>query len=587
MDFSFFEKLNIRKFKKMTCLGHKPRRLVLYPGFNNFISRIIDGNTIQKSFDRINFFDDEFKITSPEFSYAFIIPPEIEVMRHVKFVYDLARKEFPKIVDDGSKFYIELWFQPRVNNIVNAWMVDMNFAPQSILDTFPSRDHPSIGEPCPRLEVSNLELDVTPLDDDVLTIESPYSYVRAWSLRDLTVVSEVRQALDVIRSHTGFSSITAIGTLSTAIAKTLNQPAPDNQTQLILIDRSVDLITPTITQMNYEGIIAEFFGIDCGLVKVTNEKGGQQLQLLSSKEDDLFGAMRSMNLQEASSEIDRRTKAVNSTFNQKSKGDSLEDGLSRFRQTAKVSVENKTLIDHFNLTQKALEKMEHSKYLKKIMNEEANALSGASTIKPLVTTMLESGDDFLEIVRILCLESLLKGGFDNKEYAKYVNQIIFNYGFQMVLYLIRLQDTGLFTQSSSFKWYKYVKDFQLFVPDWDRKEPKQEEAAPYLGYVPLSIRYIQKVLNGEFDAVSKAVKELNQESYDSNNESKAPRRSGNILVCFVGGCTHSELNALRRLEMLDNNYRNVTFQLLTTSMTSSKDFFKNIAYMIPGWKSTV
>ena len=147
------------------------------------------------------------------------------------------------------------------------------------------------------------------------------------------------------------------------------------------------------------------------------------------------------------------------------------------------------------------------------MNEEANALSGASTIKPLVTTMLESGDDFLEIVRILCLESLLKGGFDNKEYAKYVNQIIFNYGFQMVLYLIRLQDTGLFTQSSSFKWYKYVKDFQLFVPDWDRKEPKQEEAAPYLGYVPLSIRYIQKVLNGEFDAVSKAVKELNMKIF--------------------------------------------------------------------------
>lgn len=67
-------------------------------------------------------------------------------MRHVKFIYKLARKDFPKIVDDGPKFYIELWFQPRINNAVSAWMVDMNFAPKSLLDSFPSRDHPSTGE---------------------------------------------------------------------------------------------------------------------------------------------------------------------------------------------------------------------------------------------------------------------------------------------------------------------------------------------------------------------------------------------------------------------------------------------------------
>lgn len=32
--------------------------------------------------------------------------------------------------------------------------------------------------------------------------------------------------------------------------------------QLILIDRSVDLLTPMVTQLTYEGLIDELFGID-------------------------------------------------------------------------------------------------------------------------------------------------------------------------------------------------------------------------------------------------------------------------------------------------------------------------------------
>ncbi|OHS97733.1 Sec1 family protein [Tritrichomonas foetus] len=581
MDFSFFEKLNVRKFRKMTNIGHKPRRLVIHPRLNNFISRIIDGETIQKQFNSIHFFDDDFKIMSDEYCYAFIIPPEVEVMRHVKFIVDLARNELPKSAQN-PKFFIELWFQPRINNVVCAWMIDMKFAPQSIIDTFPSKENPSKIEPYRQLEVYNLELDVTPLDDDVLTIESRYSFVRAWSFRDLTVVSEMRQALNVIRSHTGFVNITAIGSLSSAIARTLNAPSSTNQTQLILIDRSADLITPTITQMNYEGIIAEFFGIDCGLVKITNDRGQSQLQLLSSQEDQLFGSLRSMTHQEASAEIENRMAAVTGAFGQKSAGGSLEEGLAKFRKTAKVSVENKTLIDHINIMQKALELMNHSKYFKRIMNEEANALSGASSIKQLVTQMMESGADFRQVIRMLCLESLLKGGVE-KDYQKFVNQIIFNYGFQMVLYLIRLQDCGLFSPNNT-KWSQFVKSFQLFVPDWD--QTNDQAAAPYLGYVPLSVRYIQRVLNNDFNSIQKAMGELKQECYencaDPNN-----RRSGNVLVCFVGGCTHSELNALRRLRQKDSNYANVQFQLLTTNMTSSNEFFENLAYLIPGWTPTI
>ena len=283
-----------------------------------------------------------------------------------------------------------------------------------------------------------------------------------------------------------------------------------------------------------------------------------------------------MTHQEASTEISQRMDAVNGAFGQTST--SLEDGLAKLRKTAKVSVENKTLIDHINILQKVFKLMNENRFFKRVMNEEANALSGASTIKQLVTQMIERGGDFRQIIRMLSLESLLKGGLD-KDYQKFVNLIYFNYGFQMVLYLMRLQEIGLLTQSST-KWSQFVKQFQLFVPDWEANN--EQAAAPYLGYVPLSIRYIQKVLNNEFSSVQKAMSELKQESIElCPNPSQ--RRSGNVLVCFIGGCTHSELNALRRLELRDPNYSNVSFQVLTTNMTSSNEFFENIGHNIPEW----
>lgn len=34
--------------------------------------------------------------------------------------------------------------------------------------------------------------------------------------------------------------------------------------ELIIIDRNVDMITPLMTQMTYEGLIDEIIGISCG-----------------------------------------------------------------------------------------------------------------------------------------------------------------------------------------------------------------------------------------------------------------------------------------------------------------------------------
>ena len=399
-------------------------------------------------------------------------------------------------------------------------------------------------------------------------------------MNDLTVVSEFRKALDVISNYIGFASITAIGNLSSSIAKTVPTPTNTNTTHLILIDRSTDLITPLITQMNYEGLIAECLGIDCGIISVESEGGKKQLQILSSQIDKLFGYIRSMNHTEVSAEIESRTIQVSEKFSKK--GKNSDETLNLFRETAQAALENQTLVDHINITTKVFNMMKQTRFFRRMMNAEADALSGSFDINGLCKEMLEYGEDFRRVIRMLCLESLLRGG--TQEYSKLVNFIVFNYGFQMVPYLLRLQEAGLFYQSGP-KWSPLVKAFQLFVSGYE--EQMDQAAFCYLGYAPLSVRYVQRIIGGEFSAVQRAVSDVLQQDCAQMGAAPAKRLEGDFLVCFVGGCTHSELNCFRRMQERDVGYQNTHFQVMTTNMMSSNDFFDHIAYQIPGWTPTV
>jgi hypothetical protein len=369
-------------------------------------------------------------------------------------------------------------------------------------------------------------------------------------------------------------SVTAIGNLATAVARTLPPPADSNATHLIIIDRETDLLTPVITQMNYEGLIAEFFGIDCGCVAVPNDKGGQQLQLLSSASDATFAALRSMTHQEASDEITRRMSQISQTFASQP-GRSLEDGVQAFRAMAHVSIENQTLVDHINLARRLIKLMGADRFFKRVMNLEAGLLSlGVSKAKELIQEMLDYGVDLRQVLRLMCLDSLMRGG--TSEFGKWVNLLNFNYGVQMIPYLLRLQEVGLLMPTGGAKWSNFIKQFQLYAPDWEQTD--DQAAALYLGYAPLSVRYVQRVVNGDLGSIVRPLAEIGQKCSEVGQTEV--KTEGTFLVVFIGGCTHSELNSLRRI----GERQNMKYQILTTHLFSSNDFFDRLAIGIPGYE---
>lgn len=544
----------------MCATGPNPRKLVVHPMFKNFISRITDGPTLQKSFEKINYYEPNYQFTSG--NYAIILPPEIPIVKQV--INDLNNsREVPNI---------QLWFQPHLTDVVTAFLVDTDNAPLNILQTFPEENNSA--EKAGRKERKNLEIydlgiELLPLDEDVLTMNQRLAFVEGWILRDLTIVSNVRKAFDILIQKMGaYASITAIGSYATAIAKTLPSANDLNSLHLIIIDRNTDLITPCITQMNYEGLIAEYFGINCGLVSLNADS--KNLMLLSSTVDPLFRSFCHLNHSELSHEIATRMQQLSGALSKKDSSENFNDMVGNFRKTAQITLENKTITDHVNIAEELYNRMTKSKYIKQSMSGEADALEGNASLHTLVTEMLEIGGDLREEARMLCLETMLKGGVP--DFHKYVQQICFNHGIQQVPYLMRLCDCGMLDKPV-VKWANFVKPFKLYNTEYDKTG--DEAAMSYLGYAPLSIRYVENIVRKDFATVQRLVGD-SFETYQSG----IPQQNGAYIVFFVGGCTHSELNSLRRLAIKGP----AKFSVVTTNMFSSREFFESIGFAIPGWR---
>lgn len=579
MDFGLLEKVNEGKIRKMGRTVKKPCALVIHHRFKALLTRLTNNlpeNFLRDNFEAIMFFDPKTFKFPREGNLHFIIPPDIPTIEQVF----TARSQL-----GGAPVTLHLWFLSRITDAISAFLVDSGFAPASLLEEFPGRGDLSVKARKPDiapkggLEVHNLELDVLPIDDDVAIMNSPFAFVRAWYFRDLTVVNEVKFALDKIIGNEGLLSVTAVGSLASAVARMLPPTSDTNSIHVILIDRSTDLVTPTMTQMNYEGLICEFMGIDCGLV-VPPKSQSHAFQDLSSKHDAIFASTRKLNHIEASTELNARMGVVKEAFAKSDVPLTLEESGAKFRNTAAVTIENQTAQDHIDLWLELLARMEAARYFRTAMNVEADLLAGQAKqrFKETLTDMCEYGCDLPVVLRLMCLDSMLNGG--THDFKQYLSSLNFNYGFQMIPYVLRLEQIGMLNENQKgFKWRNLISTFQSYVPDWEEK--RDEAAASYLGYAPLSVRYVERIADGDFRSVKSAMKDLGQQVFQAGME--GPKTHGSFIVCFIGGCTHSELNSLRRIA----DARGQNIQVVTSDLFSSSTFFQNLGKEIPGFNPSM
>ena len=181
----------------------------------------------------------------------FIIRPDRELFNVVLEIHLMLRALRPKGLTE------HLIFIPRENYDIIEYMTTNNM----------------IGD----FNIENLNIDLIPIDIDLLSLEKEDSIKEIYIDKNLSCVSDLANA--VVKLETCFGKIKykyIKGDLAQTFCDTMEEKEKENNLKenedeilgMIVLDRSVDFITLMTTNYTCEGLIDENIGINLGRIKV-------------------------------------------------------------------------------------------------------------------------------------------------------------------------------------------------------------------------------------------------------------------------------------------------------------------------------
>ncbi|CAG0915452.1 unnamed protein product [Notodromas monacha] len=389
----------------------------------------------------------------------------------------------------------------------------------------------------------------------------------------------------------------------------LGQPQID---AVVLVDRSVDPISPIVTQLTYEGLIDELFGIRNNSVKLPGEKfsrddTGSDLsmetkQVILSSKEDLYAEIRDKHFNAVGSVLSRKAKQdfLQYTANSEKNVGELKQLVAKlpYLQAAKLS-----LATHTTIAELIKEATDEDDFRETIQTEQEflNCV-GTNKINSFIEDCISRKEALSKVLRLMCLQCSTNGGLPQRVLEHYQREILRNYGFQHSVTLLNLEKAGLLTSQTCANYPYLRKALKLTVDDVSEQKP-MDIAYVHSGYAPLSVRLVHHLTRKDFKSVDDAlcalpgplVNDVQQlpSGMQHRNYSEGKVEDGEnitvVLVFFLGGCTFGEISALRFLSQQDNS--TTEYLIATTKIINGKTFLESLeetqrpaSVMPPKWK---
>ncbi|TDL28150.1 Sec1-like protein [Rickenella mellea] len=530
------------------------------------------------------------------------------------------------------------------------------------------------------ITVSSFSLQLIPLEDDVISLENDNAFKEIWVDGDETAVYDSAQALITFQKLYGlFPRILGKGDAASRLTGLLTRLLPQASTSdvpetlmapsekldsLIILDRRVDMLTPLLTQLTYEGLIDELIGIRNTYVELPSSllnqsttagpsappstaantstapaavlaKEKKKKHRLTASTDKLFAELRDLNFSSVGKRLNRTARELD----EESKHGKLQaktvaqlrdfvgklGGLQSLRLHTGVSemIVPLTRTDNFN---RALE----------IQQNLLSSYDPSAQITAIEDLMAQ-GADLQIVIRLLCLASLTNGGIKAKTLEGLKRDILQSYGYDRLPLLLSLSSPSLSlivpnpippsfppsVAASKIPWSSVRKALRLVADDEaGNDDSPQDISYVYSGYAPLSVRLVQCVAqkggvlsnsatgdgrkNGKssnpselqvrahpiigwrgFEDVLASLPgdtiDVQQKGLRGNNvngpSADATKmilqdRTSTTVVFFLGGCTYTEIAALR---WVGRQSRGEKFLIATTSIISGEGIINSIS----------
>uniref|UniRef100_A0A452TR80 Vacuolar protein sorting-associated protein 33B n=1 Tax=Ursus maritimus TaxID=29073 RepID=A0A452TR80_URSMA len=459
-----------------------------------------------------------------------------------------------------------------------------------------------------------------PLDVDLLSMELPEFFRDYFLEGDQRWINTVAQALHLLSTLYGpFPNCYGIGRcskMSYELWRKLEEEE-DGETKgrrpeighIFLLDRDVDFVTALCSQVVYEGLVDDTFRIKCGSVDFGPEvtSSDRSLKVLLNAEDKVFSEIRNEHFSNVFGFLSQKARNLQAQYDRR-RGMDIKQMKNFVSQELKgLKQEHRLLSVHIGACESIMKKKTKQDFQELIKTEHAllegfNIRESTSYIEEHIDRQVSP----IESLRLMCLLSITENGLIPKDYRSLKTQYLQSYGPEHLLTFSNLRRAGLLTEQApgdtltavESKVSKLVTDkaagkitdafsslarksnFRALskklnlIPrvdgEYDLKVPRDMAYVFSGAYVPLSCRLIEQVLERRsWQGLDEVVRLLNCGELaftDMTKEDKASSESLRlILVVFLGGCTFSEISALRFLGR-EKGYR---FIFLTTAVTNS------------------
>ncbi|CAI4216210.1 unnamed protein product [Parascedosporium putredinis] len=301
---------------------------------------------------------------------------------------------------------------------------------------------------------------------------------------------------------------------------------------VIVIDREVDFVTPLLTQLTYEGLIDEIFGIENNQAKVdttvvgvpTQSSSGANAQtrkrpIQLDSTDKLYDQLRDANFAIVGSLLNKvavRLQKIRKDYEANQSNKSIAELKEFVGNLPAYQAEEKSVGIHTGLVEEIV-KHTRSDLFKGLLKVQQNLADGADPSSQFETIeeLIARDAPIKEVMRLLCIYSCMSGGIQQKEYDLFRRLILEGYGYQHILTLHKLAKLQLILPRSSplagmipmtgnsdaagtKTNYAYLRQQLKLIVDEVREDDPDDIAYVYSGYAPLSIRLVQCVLQKQY-----------------------------------------------------------------------------------------
>uniref|UniRef100_A0A8C1JGD4 VPS33B late endosome and lysosome associated n=1 Tax=Cyprinus carpio TaxID=7962 RepID=A0A8C1JGD4_CYPCA len=455
---------------------------------------------------------------------------------------------------------------------------------------------------------------ILPLDDDILSLELPEFFRDNFLEGDQRWVTTAGSALRLLQSVYGsFSKVYGIGRCAKMVYESWRELMEDGEqrtrqpefAKVFLVDRDVDFVTPLCSQVVYEGLVDDLFRIKCGSVEFGPDvtSSDKSIKVMLNSQDKVFSEIRNEHFSNVFGFLSQKAKNLQTAYD-KRRGMDIQQMKAFVADELKgLKQEHRLLSLHIGASESMMKKKTKQDF-QELLKTEHSLLEGFE-IRECITYIEEHINrqvSMIDSLRLLCLLSITENGLLSKDYRSLKAQYLQSYGIEHLLTFANLRQLGLLEEQQAgetltvmeSKVGKLVNDKTVgkltdafsslakksnfralskrlaLVPksgeEYDLRVPRDMAYVFSGAYIPLSCKLIEQVLERDgWTGMEEVTRMLNGQEFAVTEARSKTDAQRIVLVMFLGGCTFSEISALRFL----GKERGCRFIVVTTAITNS------------------